>query len=33
MEHDGVSQAEGQLRDGMGTGAGMAGRSLGLHQG
>lgn len=33
MEHVGVSSPEGELREGMGTGAGMAGRSLGLIQG
>lgn len=32
-EHEGLSQAEGQLREGLGNGQGMAGGSLGLNQG
>lgn len=32
MEHERVSQAEGQLKEDMGIGEGMAGRSLGLNR-
>lgn len=33
LEHEGVSQAQGQLREAMGIREGMAGRFLGLDQG